>query len=132
MKRHNADRAEIGLQVIADTLAGVDLVEQRKRCATPNTRSTAKERRSPAACSRGAARARAARRRADGAIADRSCCRIPADERYRLKTSKTDYSVRFGRLIEQQPDWIWTAIEPLHPGPPRRPPCGTVTKPSPR
>ena len=29
-----ADRAEIGLQVIANTLVGVDLVEQRKRDAT--------------------------------------------------------------------------------------------------
>ena len=43
---------------------------------------------------------------------------VPAVEyqsakRYRLATSKTDYSIRFGRLIEQQPDWIWTAIEPL-------------------
>ena len=28
-------------------------------------------------------------------------------------TSKADYTLRFGRLIEQQPDWIWTAIEPL-------------------
>jgi hypothetical protein len=43
---------------------------------------------------------------------------VPAVEyqparRYRLATSKTDYSIRFGRLIEQQPEWIWTAIEPL-------------------
>jgi hypothetical protein len=30
MKRMTADRAEIGLQVIANTLVGVDLVEQRK------------------------------------------------------------------------------------------------------
>ena len=46
---------------------------------------------------------------------------VPAVEyqpvkRYRLSTSKTDYTIRFGRLIEQQPDWIWTAIEPLQPG----------------
>ncbi len=25
------------------------------------------------------------------------------------------YPIRFGRLIEQQPDWVWTAIEPLQP-----------------
>ena len=37
-------------------------------------------------------------------------------QRYRLTTAKTDYSIRFGRLIEQQPDWIWTAIEPLQSG----------------
>jgi hypothetical protein len=37
-------------------------------------------------------------------------------KRYRLSTSKTDYSIRFGRLIEQQPEWIWTAIEPLQAG----------------
>jgi hypothetical protein len=39
-----------------------------------------------------------------------------AAKRYRLTTAKTDYSIRFGRLIEQQPDWIWTAIEPLQSG----------------
>jgi hypothetical protein len=33
MKRMTADRAEIGLQVIANTLVGVDLVEQRKTSA---------------------------------------------------------------------------------------------------
>ena len=31
MKRLTTDRAEIGLQVIANTLVGVELVEQRKR-----------------------------------------------------------------------------------------------------
>ena len=33
MKRTAADRAEIGLQIIADTISAVDLVEQRKRGA---------------------------------------------------------------------------------------------------
>ena len=41
MRRLSADRAEIGLQLIANTLVGVDLIEQRKAPATPITRSTA-------------------------------------------------------------------------------------------
>jgi len=33
-----------------------------------------------------------------------------------VSTEKAEHRVRFGRLIEQQPDWVWTAIEPLESG----------------
>jgi hypothetical protein len=36
-----------------------------------------------------------------------------AAKRYQVATEKAEYRIRFGRLIEQQPDWVWTAIEPL-------------------
>jgi len=116
MKRTAADRAEIGLQIVADTISAVDLVEQRKRGADEYSidgeGTTINGRRFGALLL--ALRAR------DGEPMVQSLI-VPAVEyqpvkRYRLSTSKTDYSIRFGRLIEQQPDWIWTAIEPLQPG----------------
>ncbi len=49
MRRLTADRAEIGLQVIANTLVGVELVEQKKGGgAAPTTRSRASGARSRA------------------------------------------------------------------------------------
>ena len=43
---------------------------------------------------------------------------VPAVEyqparRFRLNTSRSTVPIRFGRLIEQQPDWVWAAVEPL-------------------
>jgi hypothetical protein len=31
-----------------------------------------------------------------------------ASKRFRLVTSKSASPIRFGRLIEQQPEWVWT------------------------
>jgi hypothetical protein len=131
MKRTAADRAEIGLQIIADTISAVDLVEQRKRGADEYSidgeGTTINGRRFGSLLL--ALRAR------DGEPMVQSLI-VPAVEyqpvkRYRLATSKTDYSIRFGRLIEQQPDWIWTAIEPLQTGAkatPAPPATGSTTQ----
>ena len=35
--------------------------------------------------------------------------------RVKLQTLRTMTPIRLGRLLEQQPDWVWTAIEPLDP-----------------
>lgn len=116
MKRTAADRAEIGLQVIADTISSVDVLEQRKRGADEYSidgeGTTINGRRFGALLL--ALRARDYEPMVQSLI-------VPAVEyqpakRYRLSMSKADYSVKFGRLIEQQPDWIWTAIEPLQSG----------------
>jgi hypothetical protein len=113
MKRTAADRAEIGLQIIADTISAVELAEQRKRgtddYSIEGEGTTINGRRFGALLL--ALRAR------DGEPMVQSLI-VPAVEyqaakRYRLATVKADYKIRFGRLIEQQPDWIWTAIEPL-------------------
>ena len=39
-----------------------------------------------------------------------------ASKRFKLVTSKSSAPIRFGRLIEQQPEWVWTAVEPLELG----------------
>jgi hypothetical protein len=113
MKRLTADRAEIGLQIIATTLMNVDLMEQRRNvdddysvdgeAITINGRSFG-------------ALFLALRKRADDAPVQSLI--VPGVEfqpakRFKLVTSRATASIRFGRLIEQQPEWVWTAMEPL-------------------
>jgi bifunctional N-acetylglucosamine-1-phosphate-uridyltransferase/glucosamine-1-phosphate-acetyltransferase GlmU-like protein len=43
---------------------------------------------------------------------------VPAVEfqpanRLKLMTAKSVNPIRYGRLIEQQPDWVWATVEPL-------------------
>jgi hypothetical protein len=33
--------------------------------------------------------------------------------RFRLETPKAAHPIRFGSLLEQAPDWVWAAIEPI-------------------
>jgi hypothetical protein len=113
MKRMTTDRAEIGLQVIANTLLGVDLIEQRKNldadysvdgeATTINGRSF-----------QGLFLA-LKKREADSMV---QSLIVPAAEyqptkRLKLLTSKSSSPIRFGRLLEQQPDWVWATVEPL-------------------
>jgi hypothetical protein len=116
MKRTSADRAEIGLSIIADTIASVDLTEQRKRGADEYSI----EGEGTTINGRRFAALHLSRRARDAEPMVQSLV-VPAVEyqpakRYRLTTDKAEYRIRFGRLIEQQPDWVWTAIEPLEPG----------------
>jgi len=114
IKRLTSDRAEIGLQVIANALLGVDLLEQRKSLdadysvdgeqTTINGRTFA-----------GLFLA-LRKRNADAPV---HSLMLPAFEyqpsrRLKLQTLRTITPVRLGRLLEQQPDWVWTAIEPLN------------------
>jgi len=43
---------------------------------------------------------------------------IPAVEyqpskRFRIDTFESATVLKLGRLLEQQPDWVWTAVEPI-------------------
>jgi hypothetical protein len=113
MKRMTADRAEIGLQVIANTLIGVDLVEQRKPLDTDYSvdgESTTINGRAFHGLFLSLTK-----RATDTPV---QSLIVPAAEyqptkRLKLHTSKAMNPVRFGRLIEQQPDWVWATVEPL-------------------
>jgi hypothetical protein len=111
IRRLTSDRAEIGLQVIASQLLGVDLVEQRKSDAgdysidgevtTINGRAFA-------------GLLLALRKRETDAPVH--SLMLPAAEyqparRLKLQTSRAMSPIRLGRLLEQQPEWVWTAIE---------------------
>ena len=69
MRRLTADRAEIGLQIIANTLIAVTLVEPRTQTPMPATRSTARPPR------RRARRSRRCSSRCASATATRRCSR---------------------------------------------------------
>ena len=115
MKRLTSDRAEIGLQVIANTLVGVELVEQKKGGGGDSDYSVEGEH--STLDGRVFAGLFLALRKREGEMAVQSLI-VPAVEyqparRFRLNTSRSTVPIRFGRLIEQQPDWVWAAVEPL-------------------
>jgi hypothetical protein len=113
IRRLTSDRAEIGLQVIANAMTGVDLIEQRRspdadysvdgESVTINGRTFA-------------GLFLALRKR--GSATPVHSLMLPAVEyqparRLKLQTLRTTTPIRLGRLLEQQPDWVWTAIEPI-------------------
>lgn len=115
MKRLTADRAEIGLQVIANTLVGVELVEQKKGRGGDADYSVEGEH--STLDGRSFHGLFLALRKREGESAVQSLI-VPAVEyqparRFRLSTARSTVPIRFGRLIEQQPDWVWAAVEPL-------------------
>ena len=112
MKRLTADRAEIGLQVIANTLAGVDLVEQRKTAVDGNYSVDGEVATISGRTIHGLF---LALRKRETDVAVQSLV-VPAAEyqpakRLRLVAGKTSQPIRFGRLLEQQPDWVWATVE---------------------
>ena len=116
MRRLTTDRAEIGLQIVANTLIGVDLVAQRKDAVdeySVNGEATTINGRTFSALF-------LALRKREGDPAVQSVV-VPAVEfqparRFKLMTATSTYPIRFGRLMEQQPDWVWAAVEPLELG----------------
>jgi hypothetical protein len=113
MRRLTSERAEIGLQIIANSLASVDLVEQRKPQADPydvNGEATTVNGR----VFHGLVLTLRKREEDPGV----QSLIMPAVEyqpakRFKLQLPTTVTAVRLGRLLDQQPDWVWTSIEPL-------------------
>jgi hypothetical protein len=111
MKRLTSDRAEIGLQVVATTLVGVDLIEQRKAIdsdySIDGEVTTVNGRSFPGLL--------LALPKRNGETPVQSLI-MPAVEyqpsrKLKLQTTKSISRVRLGRLLEQQPEWVWTAIQ---------------------
>lgn len=113
MRRLTTERAEIGLQVIANALASVALVEQKKALneeysvdgvpTTTNGRIVH------------GLLLTLRKRETDPAV--RSLI-IPAVEyqpskRFRIDMVDSTTLLKLGRLLEQQPEWVWTAVEPI-------------------
>jgi hypothetical protein len=110
MRRLTTDRAEIGLQVIAVAVTGVDLVEHR--------RGNAGDYSVDGVSTQGVRTFQGlflATRRRGGESAVQSVI-VPAVEyqparRSKVVTPQSIHPIRFGRLIEQMADWVWTTIE---------------------
>ena len=113
MRRLTIDRAELGLQVIANTLVGVDLVEQRKHA--DNDYSVDGEQTTINGRTFQGLFLTLRKRETDVGV---QSLIVPVAEfqpanRLKLMTAKSINPIRYGRLIEQQPDWVWATVEPL-------------------
>jgi hypothetical protein len=113
MRRLTIDRAEIGLQVIANGLSGVDLIEQRK--SRDNDYSVDGEATTINGRIFHGLFLSLRKREADQGV---QSLIMPAVEyqpakRFKLQTTNSTNAIRLGRLLEQQPDWVWAAVEPF-------------------
>lgn len=113
MKRLTSERAEIGLQLIASAVAGIDLTEQRKSLAddysVDGVPTTINGRTFPGLF---------LSLRKKGSDDSVHSLMLPAVEyqpsrRLKLQTPRSVTPVRLGRLLEQQPEWVWTAVDTL-------------------
>jgi hypothetical protein len=111
LKRPTADRTEVGLQRIASEIAGVDLVEQRRNAETDYSVDGD----GGMISGRSFVALFLVLRKRDGTPAAQSLM-LPVSEyhagkRLTLVMSKGIFRVVLGGAIEQQPDWVWTAVE---------------------
>ncbi len=110
MKRLTAERAEIGLQIIANNLVGVELSSTKRGEADYSVDGavpTVSGRRFHGLFL-------SLRKRSDDAPIQTLI--VPAGEyqpgkRLQMSIATTTQPIAFGRLLEQQPDWIWATIE---------------------
>ena len=112
MKRLTTERGEIGLQIIANNLAGVELAEQKRGdsgYSVHGETETVNERRFLGLF--------LSLRKRESETAIRTLI-VPAGEyqagkRLRMSVARSSHPIAFGRLLEQQPDWIWATVESL-------------------
>jgi hypothetical protein len=114
MKRLTADRAEIGLQVIANNLVGVELSSLRRGEAEYSVDGE-----SPTVSGRRFHGLFLSLRKRSGDAPIQTLI-VPAGEyqpgkRLQMSVASTTQSIAFGRLLEQQPDWIWATVESHEP-----------------
>lgn len=110
MKRMTAERAEIGLQVIATSAVSVAVQEQRP--SDPGYFIDVDLHLTGSRVFQGLYLS-LKKRENDPPV---HTLIVPAHDyqtskRYRLTTGRSTFEVSFGRLLEQQPEWHWTTIE---------------------
>ena len=116
VRRLSADRAEIGLQLIANTLISAELVEQRKADAHYSVDG---EHAAPVGRKFRGLFLSFSKRAGDPPVQSLIVPPVEyrADKRYMLQIPGAARPIRYGRLIEQHIDWVWTVVEPLEPDP---------------
>lgn len=116
MKRLTSERAEIGLQVIADHLLGAELMEEKR--GDPGYSVDGEV---PTVNSRRFQGLFLSLRKREGEAPVRTLI-VPAGEyqpgkRLKMISPNASHAIAFGRLLERDPDWIWVTIESLDPVP---------------
>jgi hypothetical protein len=116
MRRLSAQEVEIGLQLIANTLASANLCEQRKvREADYSVNGEI-----PTVTGREFQGLFLSFHRREGEPPVQSLI-VPAVEyhasrHYTLRTGVSPRTMRYGRMLERHADWVWTVVDPVVPG----------------
>jgi hypothetical protein len=117
MRRLSARDAEIGLQLIANTIASAELSEQRK---ARDTGYSINGRQSSHAGRQFHGIYLSFNRQPNEPPVQSlivPAVEFHASRRYTLRTGTSSRSIRHGRLLEQHADWVWTVIDPVTPEP---------------
>ncbi len=112
MKRLTTERAEIGLQVIANNLIGVELTEAKRddpEVLIGGDVSTLSKRRFSGLF--------LSLRKRDSETAVQTLVVPPGEyqpgKRLYMSAAQSSQRIAFGRVLEQHPDWVWATVEPL-------------------
>jgi cyclic-di-GMP-binding protein len=110
MKRLTADRAEIGLQIIANNLVGVELSSVKRGDVDYSVDGAV-----PTVTGRRFHGLFLSLRKRNGDAPIQTLI-VPAGEyqpgkRLQMSAATSTQTISFGRLLEQQPDWIWATAE---------------------
>lgn len=112
MKRMTAERAEIGLQLIANNVVGVELTETKRGEADYSIAGEV-----PTVNSRrfNGLFLSMQKRGAEAAV---QTLVVPPGEyqpgkRLHMRIGQSSQRIGFGRVLEQHPDWVWATVEPL-------------------
>jgi hypothetical protein len=112
MKRLTTERAEIGLQVIANNLIGVELAESKRGEADYSVDGEV-----PTVSSRRFNGLFLSLKKRDGETAVQTLVVPPGEyqpgKRLHMTVGDSSQRIAFGRLLEQHPDWVWATVEPL-------------------
>ena len=114
MKRLTTERAEIGLQVIANNLVGVELTETKRTEPDVSTKGEV-----PTVDSRSFNGLFLSLKKREGATAVQTLVVPPGEyqpgKRLHMSVAQSSQRIAFGRVLEQHPDWVWATVEPLVP-----------------
>jgi len=112
MKRLTTERAEIGLQVIANNLVGVELTETKR--AEPDYSIEGEV---PTVNSRRFNGLFLSLKKRDGETAVQTLVVPPGEyqpgKRLHMSVAQSSQRIAFGRVLEQHLDWVWATVEPL-------------------
>jgi hypothetical protein len=112
MKRLTTERAEIGLQVIANDLVGVELAEIRRGEADYSVDGE-----TPTVSSRRFNGLFLSLKKRDAEPAVQTLVVPPGEyqpgKRLHMSAGQSSQRIAFGRLLEQHSDWVWATVEPV-------------------
>src|SRR6266516_4484036 len=112
MKRLTTERAEIGLQMIANNLTGVELAETRRGEGDYSVDGEV-----PTVNSRRFNGLFLSLNKREGEAVVQTLVVPPGEyqpgKRLQMNVGETSQRIGFGRVLEQHSDWVWATVEPL-------------------